>query len=286
MADFFKILRSAFFFKPAPALEDLILEKPLKVTLSHEDLLKYCHATGDNPQKYDLDKSEFPPFYFSRFVFGQMKDILLNPIYKINFFRTVHAWQNIEFLNIPLKSKMDRVVFQVKNLKEVAAGWSFEVETTCFAANEPVIKSVSGLIIRSKNKRRKSHDEDRGTPIKDVFTELPLKTYKGQELDYSDISGDRNLIHRSSFVARLLGFRGRILHGLCTMTLVSNALIRELLKDDWTKVKACECRFSSPVYAGSPLSLFYKTCQGGSCGFSVKDQYGRSVLKKGKMIVE
>ncbi len=282
MQDIFKILRSAVFSKLNREMEGVSVEVPLHVTSEKEEIGRYCRATLDSAEKYMTEKNEVPPFYFSRFIFNEMKKILMDRRLKVNFFKMVHAWQEIEFADMKKISSVDSVRFNVKNIRDCRSGESFEIETVCLSGKSEVLKSVSGFIVRTGRKSSSSMTGIEKDVYEGDFKEAEIQTYPGQERDYAEISEDRNLIHTNSFAAKLAGFRGTILHGLCTMTCVSNCLVSMLLKDDWRKMKSVGCRFSSPVYAGEQLSLFYGKVKGNAYEFHVKNRKGKTVLKNGE----
>ena len=68
------------------------------------------------------------------------------------------------------------------------------------------------------------------------------------------LTGDRHLIHVDPTAARAAGFRGPILHGLCTLGTVAKALAEPLGGQPW-ELTAIEARFAAPVYPGSKLDI-------------------------------
>jgi acyl dehydratase len=69
------------------------------------------------------------------------------------------------------------------------------------------------------------------------------------------MSGDRNPLHIDPAVAKMVGFREPILHGLCTYGVVCRRFVQEVLKGDPGKVKSYSARFSSPVIPGEKLQV-------------------------------
>lgn len=67
------------------------------------------------------------------------------------------------------------------------------------------------------------------------------------------LCGDRNPLHVDPDVARGAGFRGPILHGLCTFGVVGHALLRSCCNYEPSRIKAMEARFSAPVYGGETI---------------------------------
>ncbi|MFT3666945.1 MaoC/PaaZ C-terminal domain-containing protein [Piscinibacter sp.] len=73
------------------------------------------------------------------------------------------------------------------------------------------------------------------------------------------LSGDYNPIHASPALARKAGFERPILHGLCTMGVVTRALLQGCCDDQPRRLRSVSLRFSSPVYPGETiLTEFWK----------------------------
>ncbi|MBI5969464.1 MAG: MaoC family dehydratase N-terminal domain-containing protein [Deltaproteobacteria bacterium] len=67
------------------------------------------------------------------------------------------------------------------------------------------------------------------------------------------VSGDRNPLHIDPAVAKAVGFKEPILHGLCTYGVICRRFVREVFQGDCGKLKSYSARFSSPVIPGESL---------------------------------
>ncbi len=67
------------------------------------------------------------------------------------------------------------------------------------------------------------------------------------------LSGDPNPLHIDPAIAALAGFPRPILHGLATYGVVGHALLRTLCGYDTARLRAMDCRFTSPVYPGDTI---------------------------------
>ena len=74
-----------------------------------------------------------------------------------------------------------------------------------------------------------------------------LPTLPQQALLYR-LSGDFNPLHASPTVARNAGFKAPILHGLCTLGVLTHALLKTCCDYQPEKFKRMRLRFSAPVY--------------------------------------
>jgi len=67
------------------------------------------------------------------------------------------------------------------------------------------------------------------------------------------LCGDRNPLHIEPAIGRAAGFKGPILHGLCTFGVAGHALLRTCCDYDPAKLVAVDARFSAPVYPGEKI---------------------------------
>lgn len=81
---------------------------------------------------------------------------------------------------------------------------------------------------------------------------IDLPTRPEQALYYR-LNGDDNPLHADPKVAAKAGFPRPILHGLCTLGVVTHALIRTLADYDATRLRALDLRFSAPVFPGETI---------------------------------
>ncbi len=77
---------------------------------------------------------------------------------------------------------------------------------------------------------------------------------KDQTYRYADVSGDHTPIHVDDTFARSRGFPGVIVHGLCTMAVVTRGLVEVLAEGDATQVRRVAVRFSRNVFPGQSLT--------------------------------
>ena len=82
---------------------------------------------------------------------------------------------------------------------------------------------------------------------------VTLATRKDQALFYR-LSGDRNPLHADPELARRVGFRAPILHGLCTYGVACRAILQTVAAYDHTRIVGFDVRFSAPVYPGEAIA--------------------------------
>jgi acyl dehydratase len=69
------------------------------------------------------------------------------------------------------------------------------------------------------------------------------------------MSGDRNPLHIDPAIAKMVGFKEPILHGLCTYGVVCRRFVQEVFKGDAGNLKSYSARFSTPVIPGEKLQV-------------------------------
>jgi acyl dehydratase len=74
-----------------------------------------------------------------------------------------------------------------------------------------------------------------------------------QTFRYRDASGDDMPIHTDDEVARSVGLPGIIAHGLCTMAMCSQAVVRTVAGGDPSRLRRLAVRFSKPVFPGDDV---------------------------------
>jgi acyl dehydratase len=82
---------------------------------------------------------------------------------------------------------------------------------------------------------------------------VTLETRADQALLYR-LNGDRNPLHADPALARRVGFRAPILHGLCTYGTACRAILQQVVAYDHAKIAAFDVRFSAPVYPGEAIA--------------------------------
>ncbi|MEE8427599.1 MAG: MaoC/PaaZ C-terminal domain-containing protein [Woeseiaceae bacterium] len=68
------------------------------------------------------------------------------------------------------------------------------------------------------------------------------------------LNGDRNPLHADPSLARQVGFRAPILHGLCTYGVACHAILQTICDYDYTLIGGFDARFSAPVLPGDTIT--------------------------------
>jgi acyl dehydratase len=122
----------------------------------------------------------------------------------------------------------------------------------------PVLEEYVTMFIRGMS------DGESGGPDKPDHTfpeearankvgEFTVHVDDDQTFRYKDASGDNMPIHVDDAMAKSVGLPGIIAHGLCTMAMTSQAIIKTVADGDPARVKRLSVRFSKNVFPGNDV---------------------------------
>jgi len=96
------------------------------------------------------------------------------------------------------------------------------------------------------------------------------------------LSGDTFQLHVDPEFARQVGFEQPIMHGLCTHGFACRACIQALFPGEPEKLREFSCRFSKPLYPGTPITTQIWKLEEGSAAWRVKNNdTGEMVIDSG-----
>ncbi len=139
--------------------------------------------------------------------------------------------------------------------REKGAVINIEATTSDAASGELIATSVMTLFCRGDGGFGGPDGGElplRRTPLREPDVEVALPTLPQQAALYRQL-GDRNPLHIDPEVARAAGFKGPILHGLCTYGIACRAIMLACCDNDPAKIAHLEARFSAPVYPGETI---------------------------------
>lgn len=96
------------------------------------------------------------------------------------------------------------------------------------------------------------------------------------------LSGDTFELHVDAEFAKMIGFEGPIMHGLCTYGFACRALMACLTPGDPGKVRRLACRFLQALYPGEPIkTLVWRTKEGVAVWRTINASNGDIVIDRG-----
>ncbi len=275
------------------------------VTITRAGAAAYAAATlgtGSAPIAAVAGGSMAPPMFGVAWSFGALGAPILDPDLGVEMMRLVHGEQDMRFVRKVVPGDVITSTSTIASIEQKSTGELLNVAITSKnQRGEVVLEATSGLFIRGP--RRKGGEAADGEQADkqreaDAWQALPRAFAKDvvvaadQSKRYAEASGDHNPIHLDEDVARMAGLPSIILHGLCTMAFVHDALVRHfapLNGGDPLAVKRLAVRFNKPVLMGDTLTVDVRGPVADGAGGSEKafaiqvtNQAGAVVLKGGR----
>jgi acyl dehydratase len=183
---------------------------------------------------------------------------LADPATGVDAVRLVHGEQGIVWhAALPIEGEVvgrTRVTGLID--KGAGKGALLYTEKTLHAADETLLATLTATVFLRgdggfggpSGPVKPAFPAPSGMP--DVIVDLP--TRPEQALIYR-LNGDDNPLHADPVVAAHAGFPRPILHGLCTLGIVTHALMRALCDYDPARLASLDLRFSAPVFPGETI---------------------------------
>jgi acyl dehydratase len=250
----------------------------------------YADATSSDIDAYSGDEPVAPPMYGVAFSFGALTAPVLDGDLNVDLMRLVHGEQDMRFVRPVKPGDVIRSVGKIADIQQKSSGELLLVDIDSRdASGETVLQVTSSLFVKAP--RRHSREKVSGERAerdaqRAAFDALPQlfsatqKVAEDQSVRYAEASGDRNPIHVDDDAAKMAGLPGVILHGLCTMAFVHNALVRHFGGDP-ARVARLAVRFSKPVLMGDELTIDVRSPESGPLQLRVTNQHGDVVLDSG-----
>ena len=222
--------------------------------------LAYAAATNDDNPAY-VDGRCTPPVFAVVPTTGAMFQPLADLVPEEHLLTLLHGEQDI-VLHRPLVPGMTlRTRATAHSTRVGPTGTRFVVKLTSRDdAGALVLEQYFTLFLRGL-----TDGEDRGpaAPPHELPDDVRANVVATYTLHYDDdqtfryraASGDPNPIHFDEAVARAAGLPGIIVHGLCTMAMASQAIVRTQCDGDPTRLRRIACRFTAPAYPGNDLTV-------------------------------
>lgn len=219
----------------------------------------YAAATNDDNPAYESGKYT-PPVFGVVPTWDALTLVMADFITPDMFMMLVHGEQDMHF-HQPLVP--GRSLVSMGDSYSVRVGSSGTRITAHVAAvdaddSSPVLEIYNTVFIRGLS------DGESGGPDKPDHTfpdearsrkvgELSIHVDDDQTFRYRDASGDMNPIHVDDAFATSVGLPGIINHGLCTMAMTSQAVIKTVADGDPARLKRLAVRFSKNVFPGNDV---------------------------------
>jgi acyl dehydratase len=234
--------------------------EPRTATIDADRARQYAEATNDDNPAYSAGKVA-PPVFGVVPTWESMSDAVgtaeLPP--EMAMF-IVHGEQDMHFHQPLVPGRQITTVSEAYSVRVGDSGTrlTVRVHSDDVATGEPVLDQYATLFIRgmsdgeSGGPDKPGHafpDEARTQPV----GELSVHVDGDQTFRYRDASGDPMPIHLDEEFARSVGLPGIIAHGLCTMAMCSQAVVKTVADGDPTRLRRLAVRFAANVFPGDDV---------------------------------
>ena len=228
-------------------------------TIDPERAKQYAAATNDDNPAYESGKF-VPPVFGVVPAWDALGLAVADIIPPESLMMVVHGEQDMHF-HKPLVPGMT-LKTQAEALSTRVSGsgtrLAVKVSSVDAADGSPVMEQYITTFIRGMS------DGEAAGPDKPDHTfpeearankvgEFTVHVDDDQTFRYRDASGDQMPIHVDNDFAKSVGLPGIIAHGLCTMAMTSQAVIKTVADGDPSRLKRLAVRFSKNVFPGNDV---------------------------------
>ncbi len=249
---------------------------PVITEISADALQKYARAYGDDNPLYFAPAANgiiAPPMYHAVATWLALITAIGDPELRVDLLRLLHKSQDMEFLAAIRAGDRIATRASILAIKDEAQGETITIGLEASNQHRRLVsRSRFTALIRGR-RERDSVVAPRLTAPGMASREPLLRVSQAISLDqtyrYAEASGDRNPIHLDENVARLAGLPGIIVHGLCTMALISKLIVDHLCGGNPERLKRLTVSFSRPVFPGDTITtvLYPETDAAGTRSF-------------------
>ena len=228
-------------------------------TIDPERAKQYAAATNDDNPAYESGK--FVPPVFGVVPAWDALGLAVGDIIPPEaLMMVVHGEQDMHFHKPLVPGMTLKTQAEALSVRVSGSGTRLAVKVTSADAGDgsPVMEQYITTFIRGMS------DGEGGGPDKPDHTfpedargnkvgEFTVHVDDDQTYRYRDASGDQMPIHVDNDFAKSVGLPGIIAHGLCTMAMTSQAVIKTVADGDPSRLKRLAVRFSKNVFPGNDV---------------------------------
>jgi acyl dehydratase len=231
---------------------------PVTETIDADRTRAYAAATNDDNPAYESGKYA-PPVFGVVPTWAAMGLAIPEIVPNEALMMIVHGEQDMHFHQplTPGQTLTTRSTAHSVRVSGSGTRYTIQVESVD-ADNKPVLTEYVTMFIRGMS------DGESAGPDKPDHTfpesarankvgEFTVHVDDDQTFRYRDASGDMMPIHVDDNMAKSVGLPGIIAHGLCTMAMTSQAIIKTVADGDPSRVKRLAVRFSKNVFPGNDV---------------------------------
>lgn len=264
-----------------------------EIIITIEDIASYASGIGANDNITNTISTPpcFSVTYELPLIYKILEEVELHGSleqYQKNMLMMVHGDQHMQFYN-PIKPN-DNIAYcaKIEDIEDRGSGEVLIVNV--LSTNQEgynVVESKWGLFVRgigsgNRSERRRPSTLSSFEPKKRIFRKT-INIPNDITQKYSQASNDMNPIHIDEVVAKKAGLPGIVVHGMCTMAMTSEEIVKGCLINSSSDLLSIGVRFSAPVFPGDELEIeVSKTSEDSKLAFHViKKSDGIRVIRDG-----
>ena len=254
------------------------------LNLSSDLAAAYAAAT-DDPNASVAAGEVCPPLLCVRPFHGVAMQLILDPEVGCDFARLVHGEQDIRFVRALTTGEDVVATAEVAGIERKSSGELLVNRQVLRVGDEAVVEATSGYFIRAPRKAdapkgAKRAKKPLALPDGEPDVELSRTISADLPARYAAASGDGNPIHLDDAFAKKVGLPGVILHGLCSMAILGQAVVEQACGGDVGRLARLKVRFAGMVFPGDTLRV-KGWRDGDRVDLVVLNQAGRPVITHG-----
>ncbi len=250
------------------------------LTLSADLALAYARAT-DDPNAEVAEGLVCPPLLCVRPFHGVAMQLILDPGVGCDFTRLVHGEQDIVFHRALHPGEAVVATAEVAAIESKSSGELLVNRQVLRVGDDTVVEATSGYFIRAPRadapKGKRGPRKPIGLPEGEPSVVLHRTISRDLPARYAAASADDNPIHLDSSFAKKVGLPGVILHGLCSMAVLGQAVVQQACGGQVERLARLKVRFAGMVVPGDTLTVRGWPGEG-RVDLIVQNQAGRPVI--------
>ncbi len=207
-----------------------------KVTIDLTRLERF-HQTVD----WQQSKKNMHPCFPHIVAFPLHLKLMLDKAFPFALLGLVHIENTIEQVRPLHASEVLKVSCQFGSVEKHSKGWAFTILTEVSVGSEPVWFATSRNLYRVPDVNEKNDKPKQSLPVLETAEFWSLEKDLGRR--YSRVSGDYNPIHLYRIMAKAMGFKQPIVHGMW-----SQARCLSALHEQTDEPFSCACKFVKPAF--------------------------------------
>jgi acyl dehydratase len=220
----------------------------------------YAAATNDDNPAYESGKYA-PPVFGVVPTWSQMLVASADVIPPEELMFIVHGEQDMWFHQPLVPGSILTTSAEAFAIRVGSSGTRFVVRVESVdGRGDAVLTQYVTIFIRGMSDGESGGSDKPDHDFPDEARLLPAGTFTihvddDQTFRYRDASGDEMPIHLDDAFAKSVGLPGIIAHGLCTMAMCSQAVIKTVADGDPARLKRLAVRFAANVLPGNDIEV-------------------------------